>query len=89
MKQVFRSQTNPGLIRKLNDIFKNDDKGKQRNWPDIEEAKIREIFDVCKVKVLVLLDEFKKISIPKAQTVLQEAQTPGGEEEIHETFELN
>jgi hypothetical protein len=39
--------------------------------------------------VLVLLDEFKKISIPKAQTVLEEAKTPGGEDEVNGTFELN
>jgi hypothetical protein len=56
------------LLRKFNEIFKKDDEGKQRTWPDIEEAKIKEIFDKCKERVIVLLDEFKKISLPKSLT---------------------
>ena len=73
-------------MRKFNEIFKKDDDGKQRNWPDIEEAKIKEIFDKCKERVIVLLEEFKKVSLPKALTQ-QESETPGGDEGA--SFELN
>ena len=86
IKLVFRNQTNAGLLRKFNEIFKKDDDGKQRNWPDIEEAKIKEIFDKCKERVIVLLEEFKKVSLPKALTQ-QESETPGGDEGA--SFELN
>ena len=74
-------------MRKFNEVFKKDDDGKQRNWPDIEEAKIKEIFDKCKERVIVLLDEFKKISLPKSLTQQESSSTPGGEESA--SFELN
>jgi len=32
----------------FNDKFKKDEDGKARNWPEIEEGKIKELFDVCK-----------------------------------------
>lgn len=86
LKLIFRNQTNAGLIRKFNEAFKKDDDGKQRNWPDIEEPKIKEIFDKCKARVIVLLEEFKKLALPKSITQ-QEAETPG--ENDNNSFEVN
>jgi len=38
----------PTLMRKFNEQFKKDDKGVSRNWKEIEEAKINEIFLECR-----------------------------------------
>lgn len=35
LKLVFKSQISSVLMRKFNELFKKDDKGKQRNWPDV------------------------------------------------------
>lgn len=83
LKLVFRSQTNIVLMRKFNEVFKKDDSGKQRNWPDVEEGKIKEIWTVSKTKVACLLDEFKKIILPRNLTVVdEETQTPRGGEDV-------
>lgn len=61
---AFRSQTNGALVRVFNEYFKKDDTGKSRDWQQIEEQKIKEIFDVSKTRVVLLLDEFKKVGLP-------------------------
>ncbi len=48
IKSFFRSQTNQTLFRAFNDLFKKDSRGKAHEWRDIEEAKIKEIFDCAK-----------------------------------------
>ncbi len=52
------------LLRKFKEEFFKDESGRSRHWPDIEEAKIKELFDVSKAKVGVFIDEFRKIVIP-------------------------
>lgn len=63
IKLVFRSQTNGALVRVFNDYFKKDDTGKSRDWQQIEEQRIREVFEASKTKVMLLLDEFKKVGL--------------------------
>lgn len=45
MRLAFRSQTSQVLMRMFNDKFKKDEKGKARNWPDVEEGQIKDLFD--------------------------------------------
>jgi len=45
LKAVFRGQTNQQLLRMFNEKFKKDEAGKARNWPEVEEAKIKELYD--------------------------------------------
>lgn len=70
LKAVFRSQTNPQLLRMFNEKFKKDEDGKTRNWPDVEEGKIKELFDVCKAQITECLDQFKLVILPKNITSL-------------------
>ncbi len=65
LKAVFRSQTNPQLLRMFNEKFKKDEDGKARSWPDVEEGKIKELFDVCKAQITECLDQFKLVILPK------------------------
>ena len=60
MKNASR-HVNVTLLRKFNEQFKKDDKGKSRNWRDIEENEITEIFKATKASIEVVLEEFKKI----------------------------
>lgn len=85
LKSVFRSQTNQGLARQFNEMFRKDDKGKVYQWTDIEEVKIREIFDSCKDKVLARLNEFRMVILPKNLTVLEN----GDSEQSKDSFEMN
>lgn len=68
LKLVFRSQTNGVLVRVFNENFKKDDSGKTRDWQQIEEQTIKEIFDLSKTRVIMLLDEFKKVCLPQHLT---------------------
>lgn len=60
-------------MRRFKDEFFKDDTGRSRHWPDIEEAKIKELFDVAKARVSALLEQFRKVAIP---VNLTEMQTP-------------
>lgn len=64
LRLVFKDQTNSVLLRKFKDEFFKDESGRSRHWPEIEEAKIQELFDVAKAKVGALLNEFRKVVIP-------------------------
>jgi hypothetical protein len=68
---VFKALTNQVLLRKFKEVFNKDQTGKSRHWPAIEEGQIKEIFDAAKATVSLLLDEFKKVVIPRNLTVMQ------------------
>lgn len=64
LKQSFRLNSNPILLRKFNNLFKNDGKNMPREWPEIPEERIKEIFDKSKVQVTAVLDQFRLIDFP-------------------------
>ena len=86
------SSVNTVLLRKFNESFKKDDDGKSRDWRQIEENTIKELYDKCKARVEVLLDEFKKIVFPKNVTRMdalgapEDFETPG--EDTFDTSKL-
>lgn len=45
--RLFRD-INTNLLRKFNKLFKKDESGKNREWRDIEEGKIRELWSKCR-----------------------------------------
>lgn len=61
----FRSQSTGVLVRRFNDCFKMDDKGRPHNWATMKLAKISEVFDLCKGRVFTSFDELKKIALPQ------------------------
>ena len=74
------------MTRKFNDDFKKDDKGKRREWKDIPEEQIKEIFDSTKQKLTSIYDEFKKICLPTEITKMENDDvTPDGDDP-QETF---
>ena len=77
IKKLF-SDINTNLLRRFNKYFKKDENNKPRDWPAIEEPKIKELFDKVKKEVGVLIEEFKYIKIR------WETETPGGGDEIEE-----
>ena len=56
------------MLRKFNDQFKKDETGRRREWRDIEEAQIRELFEESKRKVDSVFDQFKRIFFPTGIT---------------------
>jgi hypothetical protein len=62
---------NTNLLRKFNKLFKKDESGKNREWRDIEEARIREIWGTCRKQMSSVIEEFKYIKMSK--TALTEA----------------
>ena len=56
---------NTTLLRKFNDQFKYDDDGKTRDWREIEEAQILEIFTKCKEGIQEVMKDFGNIQFPK------------------------
>lgn len=59
------SDLNSHLNRKFNSYFKNDDKGKHRNWKDIPEEKIQQLFEECYNQFDKVYDQFHEIELPK------------------------
>jgi hypothetical protein len=53
-------------LRKFNKLFKKDENGKNREWRDIEENKIRELHQKCKAQMEEVINDFKFIKLPKA-----------------------
>jgi len=56
------------LLRKFNDHFKKDEAGQRRDWRETEEVKIKEIWDDSKMKIEVVMDQFKRIYFPTGIT---------------------
>jgi hypothetical protein len=65
IKRLFRD-INTNLLRKFNKDFKKDQNGKNREWRDIEEPIIRDIWAKVRAVVLATIDDFKYIRLPKA-----------------------
>lgn len=75
VRRLFRD-INTNLLRKFNKNFKKDDAGKSREWRDIEEAKIREIWGTCRNEMLSVIQQFKYIKMSKTALteVLEESR---------------
>lgn len=84
IKRLFRD-INTNLLRKFNKDFKKDEQGKNREWREIEEPAIRELWAKIRAQLLDIIQDFKYIRLPRAfmtQTILNSSQiTPGGEDE--------
>lgn len=50
IKKLF-TDINTNLLRRFNKFFKKEENGKPRDWPAIEEPKIRELFTKFKAEV--------------------------------------
>lgn len=67
IKKLFRD-INTNLLRKFNNGFKKEgggNKSTNRNWRDIEEGKIRELYEENKKEIESCISEFKFIKIPR------------------------
>ena len=59
LKVIFRQSANQTMLRKFSDAFKKSDDGNRRNWREIPEEQIKELFETCKEKSMATIDEFK------------------------------
>ena len=73
LKIVFRQSANQNLFRKFNDTFKKDEAGKRRDWREMEEGKIKEIWDDSKKKIEVVMEQFKRIYFPTGLTKMDQS----------------
>ena len=64
--------------------FKRDELGNNRNWKEVEEPKINDLFEVYKKKAEDSIEEFKLIGFPKNIT---ELESDSLDEDIEEFFE--
>lgn len=72
MKQTFNSLVNQYLERKFSTGFKKDEAGNIRNWKEIEEPNIKDLFEVNKKRAQDSLEEFKLVGFPKHVTKSEE-----------------
>ena len=63
---------NQYLLRKFSLGFKRDEQGNNRNWKEIEEEKIKDLFEVNKKRVDDCIDECKGVRFPKNITKLED-----------------
>lgn len=71
VRRLFRD-INTNLLRKFNKYFKKDESGKNREWREIEEGRIRDLWSKYRAQMLEMINsEFKYIKLPRA--ALQEA----------------
>jgi hypothetical protein len=70
LKSLFNNLANSFLLRKFSLGFKRDETGNNRNWKDIEEPKINDLFEVYKKRGEDSIEEFKLIGFPKNITQL-------------------
>jgi len=61
---------NTNLLRRFNKDFKKDESGKNREWKDIEEPKIRELWQKVRAQLQEVIANFKYVMLPKG--LLQE-----------------
>lgn len=69
-KSLFNNMVNTYLLRKFSIGFKRDEQGNNRNWKEVEEPKIKDLFEVNKKKVDDCIDECKYVGFPKNITQL-------------------
>jgi len=60
------------LLRKFSLGFKRDEQGNNRNWKEVEEEKIKDIFEVNKKRVDDCIEQCKEVGFPKNITKLQD-----------------
>ncbi|CDW88237.1 uncharacterized protein STYLEM_17355 [Stylonychia lemnae] len=79
VKRLFRD-INTNLLRKFNKLFKKDEAGKNREWRNIEEQKIRELHLKYKALMDDVISDFKYIKLPRAALTGagDSNSTPGG-----------
>lgn len=70
LKSLFNNLVNQFLLRKFTLGFKKDEQGNNRNWKEVEEPKIKDLYEVNKKKAGDSIDEFKLIGFPKNITQL-------------------
>lgn len=84
VKKLF-NDINVNLLRRFNKEFKEDSEGKMRNWMQIEEPQINELWAQSKQKIEGLFSTFKHIQIdydcfkgtPNPQEIIQEGNLQG------------
>ena len=64
LKSVFASHGPTSLLRRFNDEFKKDSDGKMRNWKEVEEGLILEVYKASQVKIDALLNDCKNLFFP-------------------------
>ncbi len=84
LKSLFNNLANQFLLRKFSLGFKRDELGNNRNWKEVEEPKINDLFEVYKKKAEDSIEEFKLIGFPKNIT---ELESDSLDEDIEEFFE--
>lgn len=73
IKQIFNNLVNQYLLRKFSLGFKRDEQGNNRNWKEVEESKITDLFEVNKKRADDCIDDFKLIGFPVCITQTNEA----------------
>lgn len=86
IKIIFK-QMNGSLLSKFNDSFKKDSSGKIRDWREIEEDQIKELYEQSRESIIEILDQFSRIELTKGITSRDALTTPGGEDELDETVD--
>ena len=74
LKSVFSSSAPQSLLRKFNNSFKKNECGKLREWREIEEAKIKDLFEEKKKVMDSKVDQFKRIYFPTGITKMEESK---------------
>lgn len=69
-RSLFNNMMNTYLLRKFSIGFKRDEQGNNRNWKEVEEQKIKDLFEVNKKIVDDCIDECKLVGFPKNITQL-------------------
>lgn len=72
LKNVFPQNAPSNMLRKFNARFKKDETGKLREWPKIEENKIKELFEEAKQAMETTMEQFKRIYFPTGVTKMEE-----------------
>lgn len=81
IKKLFKD-ININLLRRFNNDFKQDKAGNLRNWVNLEEAFIRELWLNCKMNVESIFESFKYIEIPnELSSKIASHLTPGSQDE--------
>jgi len=93
IRKLFRD-INTNLLRKFNKLFKKDETGKNREWRDIEEGKIRDLWAKNRAEMSAIINEFAYIRLSRgallqaldesskygnALIIIESEITPGGE----------
>jgi hypothetical protein len=68
IRRLFRD-INTNLLRKFNKLFKKDETGKNREWRDIEEGKIRELWANIRTEMGALINDFKYIKLQRGALI--------------------